>query len=132
MDNDLYLKIVDFVCTCKQFQYLVRQKFVPESTETLLREFGNKNIPRSGHIDFQGKFVSFWIHGAGITYCLDRTEFSHSFYLGKGLDIIFNVLDVLKFHQVDHDERHDVEINRLEKLQLVIKLFEESNVYYLS
>jgi hypothetical protein len=82
MNSSLYFQIVEFVCTCKQLQYQIKQKFVPESKETLMREFGVKNIPRKGEIDFKGKSFTYWIHGAGITYKTNDKEFSHTFYLG--------------------------------------------------
>ncbi len=131
MNKDLYLLIIDFVFTCKQLQYIIKKKFVPESNESLLREFGLKNIPRKGEVEFQGKLISYSIHGSGITYSALQTEFSHTFYLGKGLDIIFNLHEVLKFHQIDFDVKYIDELNQIEKKELIMKLFEHAQVYYL-
>jgi hypothetical protein len=131
MNKDLYFQILDFVCVCKKLQYLIKQKYVPQSKETLMREFGLKNIPRRGEIEFNEASLFYWIHGTGITYSTEEREFSHTFWLGKGLDIIFSVRDVSNYHQIEFDDSLNTEMNRLEEKQLIKKLFEQAEVYYL-
>ncbi len=129
--NKIYFEILDFVSLAKKLEYCVMMKFDYHG-ESVFRGVWDKEIPRKGEVELEGKIYNYFFHGSGVDFETTDNKLHYNRSIDQGLGVHFTPLIHLAYFE--NEEQIKAEYQKLVEQNLIKQFMPEiplSQVYYL-